>query len=249
MDHTDRIDSSTAPPSGHFPTTRRSLVQQAAQGNPESVARAIRELCTIYHKPIYNWLARHMPQVRERDDAVQGFVEHLLVQNRLRNFQWTSARFRSFLIACLRYYLQSEHRKSEAKKRGGGAEHANLDDVEVGQPAETDEALDQELALTMHRRVMARLATERYTEELKAIRLQALRPFLFGDTTGASQAEIANHLGMTVGAVSKALFDLRDAYLELLRDEVMQITTPEGCAEEMRYIGTLLAQVDSADFP
>ena len=97
MDDTDRIGSSTAPPASHFPATRPSLVEQAAHGDPETAARAIRELCAIYHEPIRHWLARNLPQVRERDDAVQGFVEHLLQQNRFRNFQWGTAKFRSFL--------------------------------------------------------------------------------------------------------------------------------------------------------
>jgi len=250
MDDTDRIGSSTAPPASHFPATRPSLVEQAAHGDPETAARAIRELCAIYHEPIRHWLARNLPQVRERDDAVQGFVEHLLQQNRFRNFQWGTAKFRSFLIKCLKWYLRGEHRKGEAEKRGAGAEPVNLGDVEVGQPAETDQPLDRELALAVHRRVMARLAAERYAaEEPKATRLQALRPSLFGDTANVSQAEIATRLGMTVGAVSKAAFDLRDAYFEFLRDEVMQIATPDGVAEEMRYLGTLLAQVEAPDFP
>jgi DNA-directed RNA polymerase specialized sigma24 family protein len=249
MEDTDRNDSSTAPATSGFPTTRPSLVQQAGQGDSETAARAIRELCAIYHEPIRSWLARNLPQVRERDDAVQGFVEFLLEQNRFRNYQRGAAKFRSFLIKCLKWYLRGEHRKGEAEKRGGGAEPVNLEDVEVGQPAETDQLLDRELALAIHRRVMARLAVERYAAEAKAARLQALRPFLFGDTANASQAEIATRLGMTVGAVGKAVFDLRDAYFEFLRDEVMQVTTPESLAEEMRYLGTLLAQVEAPDFP
>lgn len=249
MVDTDRSDSSAAPAASHFPTTRQSLVQRAAHGDAETAARAIRELCAIYHEPIRSWLARNLPQVRKRDDAVQGFVEHMLQQNRFRNFQWGAAKFRSFLIKCLKWYLRGEHRKGEAEKRGGGAEPVNLDDVEVGQPAETDQLLDRDLALAVHHRVMARLAAERYAADAKAARLQALRPFLFGDTASASQSEIATRLGMTVGAVSKAVFDLRDAYFELLRDEVMQVTTPESLAEEMRYLGTLLAQVEAPDFP
>jgi DNA-directed RNA polymerase specialized sigma24 family protein len=249
MHDTGQIDNHTAPPTGAFPATRPSLVHQAVHGDPETAACALRELCAIYHEPIGHWLACHLPQVRERDDAVQGFVEHLLEQNRFRSFQWGAARFRSFLIKCLKWYLRGEHRKAEALKRGGGATPVNLEDVEVGQPAETDQQLDRELAVAVHRRVMARLAVERYAAEPKAARLRALRPFLFGDTAVASQAEIASRLGMTAGAVSKAVFDLRDAYFEFLRDEVMQITTPGGLAEEMRYLGTLLAQAEAQDFP
>ena len=122
MDDTDRIDHSTATAGGCFPATRSTLVQQAAHGDAESADRAIRELCAIYHEPIRNWLARNLPQVRERDDAVQGFVEHLLQQNRFRNFQWGGAKFRSFLIKCLKWYLRGERRKAEAEKRGGRAE-------------------------------------------------------------------------------------------------------------------------------
>jgi DNA-directed RNA polymerase specialized sigma24 family protein len=247
--NTPRSDSSSAPPASHFPATRPSLVQQAAHGDAETAARAIRELCVLYRAPLRHWLARHLPQVRDHDDAAQGFVEFLLEQNRFRSYQPGAAKFRSFLIKCLKWYLRGEHRKAEAEKRGGGTEPVNLDDVEVGQVAETDQQLDRELALAIHRRVMSRLAKERYGAESKQARLQGLRPFLFGDTAGASQTEVATRLSMSVGAVSKALFDLRDAYFEFLRDEVMQITTPENLADEMRYLGTLLAQVEAPDFP
>jgi len=195
MDDTDRIGSSTAPPASHFPPhghrwwSRRPTVTRNRPPAPSG------SLCAIYHEPIRHWLARKPAQVRERDDAVQGFVEHLLQQNRFRNFQWAGQ------VSVLPHQMPQvvpagEHRKGEAEKRGAGAEPVNLGDVEVGQPAETDQPLDRELALAVHRRVMARLAAERYAaEEPKATRLQALRPSLFGDTANVSQAEIGHPPG------------------------------------------------------
>jgi hypothetical protein len=47
---------------------------------------------------------------------------------------------------------------------------------------------------------------------------------------------------LNANAVKKAVFDLRDAYAEIFREEILETTAREDVAEEMRYLLTLLAR-------
>jgi DNA-directed RNA polymerase specialized sigma24 family protein len=246
--------SSTGGPGSPFPTTRWTLVQQAAQGDPEAAAQALRELCVLYRDPIHVWLRRHGPNLQDAEDLTHGFVVWLLSENRLaanpnrpkgkgrRGFQRGSARFRSFLLECLQGYLHDLREKAKAAKRGGGAAPAETEPDEIADTSTADPQHDVDFARTVHRRTLERLLAERYAQDPK--RLQRLRGFILGRNSSVSYAEVGAELGLKTGAVKKAVFDLRDAYSEIFREEILETTAREDVAEEMRYLLTLLARAD-----
>lgn len=213
---------------------------QASGGQSEA---ALRSLCERYRDPILHRL-QQQGYGQEAENLAQGFVQFLLEQNRLKAFVRGEARFRSFLLKCLKGFLRDEWRKRTAGKRGGGAFHESLQEVEVGREAEWDRLLDRRFAFTIHHRAVSRLAVEREKKGEKA-RFEQLKPYLLGGTEGgASYAEVAIRLGMTPNNVKVAVLRLRGRYAELFRDEVLQTASRVEVDEEMRYLITLLADED-----
>lgn len=227
-----------------FPETLWTLVAEASQANGGQSESALRTLCERYRDPILHRL-QQQGYGQEAENLAQGFVEFLLEQNRLKNFVRGEARFRSFLLRCLKGFVRDEWRKRTAVKRGGGMAHESLEEVEVGREAEWDRLMDRRFALATHRRVVGRLAIEREKKGEMA-RFEQLKPYLLGGTEGgASYAEVAARLGMTPNNVKVAVLRLRGRYAELFREEVLQTASRVEVDEEMRYLITLLAHEEA----
>jgi DNA-directed RNA polymerase specialized sigma24 family protein len=226
---------------GSFPETLWSVVVQAAQKeDPEAAEKALQRLCVLYREPVRSWLLKTGKSPDQVDDLTQGFMEFLLARNRLRDFERGTAKFRSFLLECLKRYVRGEWRKQQAEKRGAGVEHLDIDDAQVGSVPEIDKVLDLQFALAAHHQAMLALATGKYASEPKRSRLQALRGFIWGDDE-RSYADVGRSLGMTANHVKKAVFDLRHHHFEAFRHAVAQTVTPGLVDEETRYLFTLLA--------
>lgn len=226
---------------GNFPETLWSVVIQAAHGESERAEQALQRLCVLYREPVRYWLLRTGRSPHQADDLAQGFMEFLLEKNRLKDFQRGSAKFRSFLLECLKRYVRGEWRKLQAEKRGAGAEHVEIDETQVGGSPEMDRVLDLQFAIAAHQQAMTSLASGRYAAEPKKRRLQALSGFLWGDDD-RSYAEVGNSLGMTANHVKKAVFDLRHHHFEAFRQVVAQTVMPQLVDEETRYLFTLLVE-------
>lgn len=229
--------------SSPFPPTLWTLVGEASAGQSEKAEAAIRQLCEIYQEPIVHWL-RVRGHGEEARDLANGFVEFLLEKNRLEKFTRRETKFRSFLLKCLNGFLRDEWRKRTAEKRGGGVPPASLDEVEVGRGEELAKILDRQIALAIHRRVMAQLATE-YAENGKSRRFDELKPFVLSSDGTTSYAEVGERLGMTANNVKIAVLRLRARYFELFREEVSQTSTREEVDAEMRYLITLLEDTEA----
>ena len=215
-----------------------------AAGEGESVQshEALHQLCVIYRAPIHSFLLRNGHKEQRAEDLASGFIEHLLEKNRFEGFKKTDTKFRSFLLKCLKRFVLDVIRKEMAEKRGGGLEPLDLDEIEIGKTAEIEKTLDFDFAKAVHRQAMDRLASEKYAEGAKQQRFAVLRRFVWGHDESVSYEEVARRLQMTTNAVSKAVFDLRQAYYEYFRRVVRETVTPEMIAEETRYLMTLLAE-------
>jgi DNA-directed RNA polymerase specialized sigma24 family protein len=164
---------------GNFPETLWSVVIQAAHGEAERAEQALRRLCVLYREPVRYWLLRAGRSPHLAEDLSQGFMEFLLERNRLKDFERGSAKFRSFLLECLKRYVRGAWRKLQAEKRGAGAEHADLDEIQVGSTQEMDRVLDLQFAVAVHQQAMTSLASGKYAAEPKKRRLHALSGFLW----------------------------------------------------------------------
>jgi DNA-directed RNA polymerase specialized sigma24 family protein len=234
-------------PHSLFPRTHWTVVIEASSHDPAKAREALDKLCTVYRQPIVNWLRRH-DYGQDAEDLAHEFVAFLLQKNRLKNFVRREEQFRKFLCTCLIRFLGDLRDKANAQKRGEGVEPEPLDGHDVAGLTDVGKQLDREIAIEVHRRVMARLAQD-YAARGEALRFQELRRFVFGKESNTSYADVASRLSIAANSVKKAVFDLRERYFDYFRTEVAQTVSLDELNEETRYIFTLLAETDVVENP
>ena len=94
----------------------------------------------------------------------------------------------------------------------------------------------------MLERVLARLELE-FREAGKSELFQRLRLFLVAGRDEGSYAEVATQVGLTPGAVKKAVHRLRQRYYALFREEIAHtVADPAEVEDEMRYLCAVMAR-------
>jgi RNA polymerase sigma-70 factor (ECF subfamily) len=88
------------------------------------------QLITLYWKPVY-WFIRSQWRRSNEDakDATQEFFAVLLERQVLADLHDEHGRFRTFLRACLKNFLLSDHRDKNRLKRGGGVAIVALEEA------------------------------------------------------------------------------------------------------------------------
>lgn len=233
--------------SGHFQTTRWSVVKAAGRDPQSREARdALAKLSQAYWFPIYSFIRRQGHSPQDAEDLTQEFVTRLIEKNYLAEIDASKGRFRSFLLACLRHFLSNEYDRVKAQKRGGGKRLIELDalaaesryQMEPATHLSPDRLFDRRWAIELLDRTLSALR-EDYAARGQATLFEGLRHVLQGDSGNPDQATLAQQLGMTAGAVKVAISRLRSRYRELLRQEVAQtVSTDDELRAEM---GELLA--------
>lgn len=225
---------------GHFPTTRWSVVLGAAQGS-EAPRRALHELCAAYWRPLYAFVRRDGMSPADAEDVVQGFLSSLLTGNAIAGVDRERGRFRSYLLGALRHFLASERARAGAQRRGGGQAPLPLtfegDEAEVEIPDDRtpEGAYAYAWAMEILGRTRKRLG-QRYAAEGRAALFEALEPFLLdGDTP--RYRELAAGLSMTEAHARVAVHRLRTAFGVALREEVAD-TVPSAAEidDELRAV-------------
>src|SRR6185503_14017869 len=94
------------------------------------------QICADYRNAIVHWMRLHRLDPHEAEDAAHDFLERWLRRdNPLKGFERGERRFRDFLHVCLRRFLVDRIATKEAKRRGGGMSHLQ---VEAHEPAALD---------------------------------------------------------------------------------------------------------------
>ena len=233
--------------SGLFPVTLWSMIQAAKQ--EEDVLTGLERLARAYWRPLYVFARQRGSSHEAASDEVQGFFEHLLSSDMLRNVQRGEVRFRSFLLRCFTNWLLNERHRNQAAKRGGGAILLPLDamDSRIEDPAlvegqSPDKAFDHGWARALVDHAMKRLEVELGQSERSEFLLELHRRTFASHGAGPDWEEMAGRHGMSHGAVRKAATDLRRRFGMLLRMEVRTIVSKdEEVDEELRYLVSLLS--------
>ncbi len=229
---------------GWFATTHWSQVLAAGgQSNPDATV-ALEALCRTYWYPLYAYLRRQSYGVHDAQDLTQSFFVHLLAGERLQTVHPAKGKFRSFLLASLKNFLNNEHDRRQALKRGGQITFVSVDEA-LGEeqfqrePAHTetpDKAFEQSWAVTLLGSVLAQLRSE-YVRESKAEVFEALQVYLAGDGGGAPYVATGQRLGLGESGVKMAVLRLRRRFGELLRTTIAHtVTRPEEVEEEIRHL-------------
>ena len=224
----------------------------AAGGASEPRAReALAELCRIYWPPVYGYLRRRGYARDDAQDLTQSFFQHIIENETLRRASREKGRFRSFLLGALKLCLADEQARRHALKRGGGIQFISTDALAAEElhhermtseltPAES---LDARWAGVLLERALENVRTE-FCLEGKVETFETLAPFLTGDKPDISYQDVAQRMGLSLGAVKTHIHRLRQQFARAVRHEVMQtVSAPHDVDDELRQLRGVFARV------
>ena len=207
--------------------------------------RALESLCRTYWHPLYFFVRRKGYNHEDAGDLTQAFFARLLEKRVLRAVDASRGRFRTFLLTSLTNFLANEWDKSQAQRRGGGCEILSLDEVAAEKQYELEPAdsatpeviLERDWAQTLMNVVLDRLAAE--TGESK---FEVLKGFLLEDKGAVSYEDAATRLGVSVPAITSAIYRLRGRFRILLFEEVANtVADPADVEAEVRHLLEVLS--------
>ena len=202
-----------------FHDTRWTLVSRS-RGSDTQAAAALSELCEAHYAPVVAFLRR---QGREEDAArelAHDFFAKLLAGGAIEGARPERGRFRSYLLGALKHFAADQRDKTLASKRGGGLEHAEMDDEMPDSTMEMPDAeFDRQWALTLLARSLSRLESEMAAEG-KTAHFEALKPWLSAEADSTPQAVAAEKLGLSIEAVKVAVHRLRKRFREAVKTEI-----------------------------
>jgi len=237
-------------PASKFAATHWSVVLTLAQRNAPEFAAAFAKLCRAYWYPFYAHIRQRGHSPEDAQDLTQSFFLHLLVRKPFAGLDPSKGRFRSFLLAALNLFLADQRDRQRALKRGGDREFVSLDareaearyGLEPRDERSPDRLFERRWALALLDQVLVRLEQD-YAASDRAELFQRLKPFLVEGAHAGSWSEVAGELGLTEGAVKKAVQRLRQRYGLLFREEIAHtLGDPAEVEEELRYLREVLSR-------
>jgi len=232
------------PRSGVFATTQWSVVLAAGNHDLPEAAQALERLCQTYWYPLYAYVRRQGRSPEDAQDSTQEFFFRLLDKGYLAKADPQRGKFRTFLLGSMKNFLINEWKQASRLKRGGHESFVFLDvdkaeERFAAEPigeATPDSTYDRRWAVVLIEQVFATLRRE-YASADKARLFEALKAFIWGDTSSASYLEIGQQLKLTEGTVKVAVHRLRQRFRELLRAEVAHtVARPEDIDGELRHL-------------
>lgn len=247
-DSSDQLEHDRPRP--RFTTTQWSLIAAAAEPASESNRVALEQLCQQYWQPLYAWLRQEGCSHEDAEDIVQSFLLETVESRRVERADPNRGRFRTFLLASLKNYRANWRRGELALKRGGDAQRLSLDFTILGKdwPAEPldhespDRKFDRKWALCLIENSLQRVA-ERSAAKGRGDLFARLRPLLTGADDADSQQQVAQELGLTVGAIRVALHRWREDLRQAIREEIRQtVLDDREIDEELAHLMAVLSE-------
>ena len=212
-----------------FHTTHWTIVMSAAQSQAQGGEEALAELCRLYWYPLYIFARRRGYSPEDAQDLTQEFFLHLLEHQALGGVDRLKGKFRSFLLASFQNHISDAYDRSRRLKRGGDKEFVHLDAADAEERYQREpvgfstpgKIFDARWAMTVLGEALEKLRQEYATAE-KTSTFEALKVFLDPNNSCSppSYGEVANRLGVSIGAVKTLIHRMRKRYTALLREEV-----------------------------
>ena len=233
-----------------FDETHWSLVMKAgAQG--DGAQEAMASLYQSYWPPLYSFLRARGYSKDDASDLLQGFFLVSIEKNYIQVASPEAGRFRTFLLTALIRYVSNNTAKNHAQKRGGGIVHVRIDadDAESmharipSSMRSPEEVFERQWAMGILDRALDDLGRD-YRESGRGPLFEALRPFLAVTGADSDYEQMAERLGMTLGALRVATHRLRERYRKAITAIVAEtVATPEDVDDELRYLINALSTV------
>ncbi|MBL9182838.1 MAG: sigma-70 family RNA polymerase sigma factor [Verrucomicrobiaceae bacterium] len=190
------------------------------------------ELCEAYYAPVMAFLRREGRAEDAARELAHDFFAKLLAGGAMEGAKPERGRFRSYLLGALKHFAADQRDKAIAAKRGGGLEHAEMDDEMADAAADMPDAeFDRQWALTVLARSLSRLEAELATEG-KTAHFDALKPWLTAESDATPQAVAAEKLGLSIEAVKVAIHRLRKRFREAVKAEIARTVSDVGDVRE-----------------
>jgi len=238
-----------------FATTRWSLILSAAHSErgEQKAHEALNELCRTYWRPVFSFVCRRGYSMQDAQDLTQDFFVKILEPGWLSHADPDRGRFRSLLRRSLQNFLINAAERTHTRKRGGEMKFVSWDDWMAEAPSQLSlsaQALDSlpperlfdlRWAVTVVEHALRRLREECESKGKRRL-FHALSSHLTAERDEVSFAKLSTELGIAESAVIKQLYNLRQRYRSLLRDEVAQtVADPGDVEDEIRYLCAALA--------
>jgi RNA polymerase sigma factor (sigma-70 family) len=237
---------------GHFGVTAWSTVLEANASEEEVRKSALERLFQRYRRPIVREIqCRRRCQEATAEDLAHDFVAVCLHRDFLRDLNPQQGRFRSFIHRCLTNFLNDEHARRSALKRGGGEPRRSLDETDgdgglrielEGHGPSQSEIMDRAWADQIVQEALVKLEQECEAARRGAL-FTALKSRLGRETSDSNLTEVAVQLRMSEGAVKVALHRVRQRLGELVAEEIKQTVTNQfEWRQELKYLLDLLSK-------
>ena len=105
---------------GSFPTTQWSLIARLKSPDEATARRALDDLCTQYHFPLYCAIRHRGLAHHDAEDALHDFLAKLLRLDSFAGADAEKGRLRAFLGTALTRFLHNWHRDRAPLARDGG---------------------------------------------------------------------------------------------------------------------------------
>ena len=225
-----------------FPPTRWSIIV-SARGEGEIAEQSLNQLCTDYWRPVWQFILSRTGDHEQAEDLTQEYFADLLRRGYLASAERSAGKFRAFLCADVKLFLNNAGRKARAQKRGGGVQWEPLDenDQVAVDVAADDPGFDRIWALEVLKRAHAQMAAE-YASRAKVEFFAVLAPLLDKPGEAGMYGAAAAALGMTEGSLKVALHRMRERLGALLREIVADtVGASEDVAGELRHLFAALS--------
>lgn len=234
--------SKPPPANNRFPTTRWTLVSRLNHQDETIVRRALDDLCTQYHFPLYCYIRRRGLDHPDAEDALHDFLSKLLRNHSLQSVDPRKGRLRSFLAASLKNFLidwSRQHQRAEKLHHLPAAEIELRYLQEVQNHHVDPEVLfDRKWAHALIQRAIQSVAAS-YAAKGKSSLFETLRPILLagGSLRGEDAASLAATLGLKENTLRVALSRLLREFRQTLEQEVLQtVSSPDEAHAEIQHL-------------
>ena len=241
----DAALDSTAAGRPNFLTTQWGLVATASAEGAAEARVALDGLYRVYCYPVYAFIRRRGYGRQDAQDLTQDFFVHLLEKSTLGRADPQRGRFRSFLLGALDHFLAHAAERARARKRGGDCQFVYLDDdaaencYQLAAQMTAEKIFETRWAAALIEAALVRLRGELQAAGKRRL-FDAVQGFLLGGED-ASYQQVADRLGLSVGAIKTTIHRMRSRYRALLREEVARtVATPAEVEEELRCLRAAL---------
>lgn len=237
---------SQSPGNNRFPTTQWTLIHRLHHADETVVRRALEDLCTQYHYPLYCYIRSRGFDHHDAEDALHDFFAKLLRNRAFQSADPEKGRLRAYLAVSLRRFLIDWRRQNPP----AGAFQCPLDAgiearylLETKNGNEDPEILfDRKWGHALLQHVLDLLAAS-YLAKQKGDLFEALRPVLLagGSLRGEDTPRLALSLGLKENTLRVALSRLLREFRHLLESEVLQtVPSRSEVDSEIRHLMKVL---------